>query len=249
MIEAKNITFDREFAEQQQDVAAGDYVMLSVTDTGAGMPPDILKRVFKPFFTTKEVGKGTGLGLSMVYGFIKQSDGHIAINSEPGHGTTVKMYFCRGSVAMPETAAIAAPSMTGGNERILVVEDEASVRGLVFEQLSALGYDVSQAANAEEALTRLRTDRPFDLMLTDVVMPGRLNGKRLADEVERQWPATRIVFMSGYAESALLHDGRLSSAQKLLSKPFRKAELARVIRRALEEDRIPGVRPLVDVAN
>lgn len=159
------------------------------------------------------------------------------------------MYFRRGSVAMPETAAIAAPSMTGGNERILVVEDEASVRGLVFEQLSALGYDVSQAANAEEALTRLRTDRPFDLMLTDVVMPGRLNGKRLADEVERQWPATRIVFMSGYAESALLHDGRLSSAQKLLSKPFRKAELARVIRRALEEDRIPGVRPLVDVAN
>jgi NO-binding membrane sensor protein with MHYT domain/nitrogen-specific signal transduction histidine kinase/CheY-like chemotaxis protein len=235
-IETKNVTLDRDYVLGLEDeVAMGDYVMLSVTDTGSGMPPEIVKRAFEPFYTTKEVGQGTGLGLSMVYGFMRQSNGHIKIYSEVGHGTTVRMYFPRSS-ALPATAAPgrrqAAP---GGSERILVVEDEDAVRAIVGEQLRGLGYDVKLAGDAEEALALLR-DHPFDLVLTDVVMPGRLNGKALADEVVRSWPGTRVVFMSGYSENALLNDGRLDSGVMLLAKPHQKADLARIIRSALSSN-------------
>ena len=232
-IETRNVTLDREYVLQQEDeIAAGDYVMLSVTDTGSGMPSDIMKRAFEPFFTTKEVGKGTGLGLSMVYGFIRQSNGHIKIYSEEGHGTSVKMHFPRSAAVVPAPTPVRSKPPAGGSERILVVEDEEAVRAIVGEQLHSLGYDVKLAGHAEEALALLRLHQ-FDLVLTDVVMPGRLNGKGLADEVERSWPGTRVVFMSGYSENALMGDGRLDSGVMLLAKPHQKADLARIIRSAL----------------
>lgn len=232
-IETKNVTLDRDYVlSQEDDIAAGEYVMLSVTDTGGGMPPDVLKRAFEPFFTTKPVGKGTGLGLSMVYGFIRQSNGHIKIYSEVGEGTTVRMYFPRSGALASAPAAARDKPLIGGSERILVVEDEEAVRDIVGEQLRGLGYDVQLAGDADQALDLLRRHR-FDLVLTDVVMPGRLNGKGLADEVERSWPGTRVVFMSGYSENALLNDGRLGSGVMLLAKPHQKADLARIIRSAL----------------
>jgi NO-binding membrane sensor protein with MHYT domain/nitrogen-specific signal transduction histidine kinase/CheY-like chemotaxis protein len=233
-IETRNVALSRDYVTRlEDDVAAGDYVMLSVSDTGSGMPADVLRRVFEPFYTTKEVGKGTGLGLSMVYGFIRQSNGHIEIKSQVGQGTTVSMYFPRSD---PAVAAAAAPArrraMPRGNERILVVEDEDAVRAIVGEQLGSLGYAVKLAGNADQALELLR-DNDFDLVLTDVIMPGRLNGKALAEEIQRLWPDTRIVFMSGYSENMLMRDGRLDSGVMLLAKPYVKADLARVIRNAL----------------
>ena len=235
VIETKNVTLDKDYAARQEEVSPGDYVLLSVTDTGAGMSPETLKRVFEPFFTTKEIGKGTGLGLSMIYGFVRQSKGHVAIDSALGHGTTVKLYFPR-SIASPVAASPANGSAVapGGHECILLVEDEEAVRDLLLEQLRSLGYDVVSARNAENALALLAKMPAIDLLLTDVVMPGRLNGKGLADEVERQRPRTPVVFMSGYAESALLHDGRMDDGVRLLSKPFRKMELARTVRDALD---------------
>lgn len=234
-IETKNVTLDAAYVARQQDedLVPGDYVMLSVTDSGSGISPDIIDRVFEPFFTTKEVGKGSGLGLSMIYGFIRQSQGHIAIESELGKGTSVRMFFRRTArVAEPASTAVRRGPLPGGNERILVVEDEEGVRAIVGEQLRSLGYSVRLAGNAEQALAELQVDR-FDLVLTDVVMPGALNGKGLSDEVGRRWPATRVVFMSGYSENTLMHDGRLDSGVMLLAKPHLKADLARIIRRAL----------------
>ncbi|CAN5921251.1 hypothetical protein BH11PSE3_BH11PSE3_02610 [soil metagenome] len=231
-IETKNVTLSRDLVEQlQDDVAACDYVMLSVTDTGSGMAADVVKRAFEPFFTTKEVGKGTGLGLSMVYGFIRQSNGYVELKSEIGRGTAARLYFPRS-----EAATASAPqrrrALPKGSERVLVVEDEESVRAIVGEQVASLGYQVTLAGNAEEALERLRGDR-FDLVLTDVVMPGQLNGKALAEEVKRLWPETRIVFMSGYSENVLLRDGVLDGGVMLLAKPYVKADLAEIIRNAL----------------
>jgi len=232
-VETRNVTLSWDYVVRQEDeVAPGEYAMLSVSDTGSGMPPDIRRRVFEPFFTTKEVGKGTGLGLSMVYGFIRQSNGHIEITSEVGRGTTVRMYFPRSD---PATAAAPAPrrqAMPRGSERILVVEDEKAVRAIVGEQLGSLGYDVKLAKDADQALELLKA-HSFDLVLTDVVMPGRLNGRALAEEVKQAWPDTRIVFMSGYSENALLRDGRLDSGVMLLAKPHVKADLAQIIRDAL----------------
>ena len=234
-IETKNVTLDHDYVVRQEDeLAGGDYVMLAVTDTGEGMTPAVAKRAFEPFFTTKPVGQGTGLGLSMVYGFIRQSSGHIKIYSEIGHGTTVKMYFPR-NVAPSEAPVrreVPREAPVGGTERILVVEDEPAVRAIVGEQLRSLGYDVQLAGDADQALALLR-DHQFDLMLTDVVMPGRLNGKGLADEVGRSWPGVRVVFMSGYSENALLNDGRLDTGVMLLPKPHQRADLARIIRSAL----------------
>jgi NO-binding membrane sensor protein with MHYT domain/nitrogen-specific signal transduction histidine kinase/CheY-like chemotaxis protein len=246
VIETRNVTLDPAYVARQDDddLVAGDYVMLSVTDTGAGMPPDVLKRVFEPFFTTKATGKGTGLGLSMVYGFIRQSKGHVVITSEVGRGTTVSLYFRRGAALVAAAAPSRRQALPGGSESILVVEDEESVRKIVTEQLRSLGYSVRHASNADQALDCLRAAR-FDLLLTDVMMPGRLNGKGLSEEVERQWPDTRIVFMSGYSENALQHDGQLDGGVRLLAKPHRKADLATIIRSALgATSGGPGLGPL-----
>ncbi len=251
IIETKNVTLDRNYVAEQQDedLVPGDYAMLSVTDTGSGISPENLGRVFEPFFTTKEVGKGTGLGLSMVYGFIRQSNGHIAVSSEVGHGTTVKMYFPRSEPAVAAATLSRRKALPGGSERILVVEDEESVRAVISEQLQSLGYDVEQAGNAEQALVQLRAGR-FDLLLTDVVMPGRLNGKGLSGEVARLWPETRIVFMSGYPENELTHNGPLDGGVMFMAKPHLKADLARIVRHALANGDGPGFgrRPAVSEA-
>jgi CheY-like chemotaxis protein len=191
--------------------------------------------VFEPFFTTKDVGKGTGLGLSMVYGFIKQSNGHIKIYSELGHGTCVKIYLPAGEGHHEPVEIGPVATMDRGKERILVAEDNAQVRESVVEQLRSLGYDVTEAVDGASALVRFSENLwPYDLLLTDVIMPGPLNGKALADEVARRWPEVRIVFMSGYTEDAIIHQGRLDPGVRLLPKPFRKAELARAVREALD---------------
>jgi PAS domain S-box-containing protein len=235
LIETANKTLDEDYVAHNADTVAGDYVMLAVSDTGMGIDPDILDKVFEPFFTTKEIGKGTGLGLSMVYGFIKQSNGHIKIYSEPGRGTSIRLYLPRtGADAPAQTMPGYAPP-PGGSERILAVEDDPKVRGIVVGQLQSLGYAVTEASDGTTALAALEAaSQPFDLLLTDVIMPGPMNGKALADEVVRRRPKTRVVFMSGYTEDAVVHHGRLDAGVLLLSKPFRKNDLAQILRQALD---------------
>jgi CheY-like chemotaxis protein len=235
-IETGNVTLDEAFVARNPDVAVGDYAMLSITDTGTGIPPEMLAKVFEPFFTTKGVGKGTGLGLSMVYGFIKQSNGHITIDSTVGRGTTFKLYLPRGVGEKEEGTVCQQPLIPGGRERILVVEDDAQVRASVVRQLERLGYAVSQAPDGTVALAAFEAaDQPYELLLTDVIMPGPLNGKALADQVARRWPKTRVLFMSGYSEDVITHHGRLDAGVRLLSKPFPMTDLATTIREAFDE--------------
>ncbi|KAF0097514.1 MAG: PAS/PAC sensor hybrid histidine kinase [Rhodospirillaceae bacterium] len=236
LIETRNAILDQDYVSQNPDVAAGAYAMLAVTDTGSGIPPDALEKVFEPFFTTKEVGRGTGLGLSMVYGFIKQSNGHIKVYSELNRGTSIKMYLPRADGAVEAQPAANAASLATGTERLLVVEDNADVRARVCEILRDLGYTVDEAADGMAGLVRCENAKPpYDLLLTDVVMPGPIGGKALADAVSSRWPGTPIVFMSGYTEDAITHQGRLDTGVRLLAKPFRRHELAQMIRQALDE--------------
>jgi len=191
--------------------------------------------VFEPFFTTKEVGKGTGLGLSMVYGFVKQSGGHIKVYSEEGYGTTIKLYLPRASehaAAQPER--VAREPVHRGNETILVVEDDDLVRNYVIAQLRSLGYRALAAGNAANALALVSDGAQFDLLFTDVVMPGAMNGRQLADELAKCRPGIKVLFTSGYPESAIVNHGRLDAGVNLLNKPYRKAELARKIREVLD---------------
>ena len=235
LIETHNVTLDEDYAAQNPEAAPGQYVLLAVTDTGGGIPPGALDRVFEPFFTTKEIGKGTGLGLSMVHGFIKQSCGHIKIYSEVGHGTTIRCYLPRGD--LERVAAVVPPAavLSGGAERILVVEDDPQVRASVVQQLQSMGYAVSQASDGTAGVKAFEAaSPPFDLLLTDVVMPGPFNGRALANEVAQRWPRTKVVFMSGYTEASIVHQGRLAAGARLLSKPFRKADLAAIVRRTLD---------------
>jgi PAS domain S-box-containing protein len=215
------------------DVRPGHYVLIAVSDTGTGIPAGMLARVFDPFFTSKGPGKGTGLGLSMVYGFIKQSAGHIKIYSEEGHGTTIKMYLPPGKTPTAVAEGVMPASIEGGHETILVVEDDRLVRDYVLTQLHSLGYVTLQAANAAEALAIVASGKPFDLLFTDVIMPGKMNGRQLADEVLKTRPDLRVVYTSGYTENAIIHHGRLDSGVLLLAKPYRKSDLARIIRKAL----------------
>ncbi len=233
LIETGNVTLDASRVADTPETAAGDYVMLSVTDTGTGMPPEVLARVFEPFFTTKEVGKGTGLGLSMVYGFVKQSKGHIEIDSAVGRGTVIRLHLPRST--RDETVRAPRPEvrMARGTERVLVVEDEEDVRVIVVEQLTSLGYTVAQAGNGPEGLRALR-GAAFDLLLTDVVMPGAMDGKALATLAATLHPGLRVLFMSGYPEDAVSSTAIHDLGVNLLSKPFRKADLASAVRRALD---------------
>jgi signal transduction histidine kinase len=234
-IETRNVTLDEDYATVNPDVMVGDYAMLTVTDTGSGMPPHVLAKVFEPFFTTKEVGKGTGLGLSMVYGFIKQSKGCINIYSEIGKGTSFKLYLPRDSDAAEETSIREIAPLPHGGERVLVVEDEPLVRASILMQLRSLGYVVSDAPDGAAGLAAFASaSQPYDLLLTDVVMPGPLSAKDLADEVARLRPTTKIIFMSGYAENSIVQHGRLDAGVVLLSKPFRKRDLAQIIRQVLD---------------
>ncbi len=232
-LETGNVHLDEDYARINTEVTPGDYVMVAVSDTGTGIPADLLEKVFDPFFTTKEVGKGTGLGLSMVFGFVKQSGGHIKIYSEEGHGTTVKLYLPRSTGQGHAAAAQLAGEVEGGDETILVVEDDALVRKYVVAQVASLGYATLEAANATEALKIIENGAEVDLLFTDVIMPGAMNGRQLVDEALRRQPLLKTLFTSGYTENAILHHGRLDEGVLLLAKPYRKPELARMIRVAL----------------
>jgi PAS domain S-box-containing protein len=234
-VETGNVTLDEDYVANHPDLAAGEYAMLAVTDSGSGIAPEALEKVFEPFFTTKPMGKGTGLGLSMVYGFIKQSRGHVRIYSELGRGTTVKLFLPKVTGAIEGTTGPRAAPMPRGTERVLVVEDDPDVRNSVVQQVRSLGYEVAEASNAADGLSAVNASpSPFALLLTDVVMPGAMTGQALALEVGKKSPTTKIVFMSGYTDKAIIHQGRLDAGVLLLSKPFRKHELALILRKALD---------------
>jgi CheY-like chemotaxis protein len=226
---------DESYARSNPEVQPGNYVMIAVSDTGTGIPADLRDRVFEPFFTTKTVGKGTGLGLSMVYGFVKQSNGHVKIYSEEGYGTTIKLYLPRAS-AKADAPMATVPPMRGGDETIMVVEDDALVRNFVVTQLHSLGYKTLTAANGNAALEQLDNGATFDLLFTDVIMPGGMNGRQLADIVVVRRPSVQVLYTSGYTENAIVHHGRLDAGVLLLAKPYRKFDLARMVRAALESD-------------
>jgi len=240
-IETVNAHLDETYAESAgEDVTPGQYVMVAVSDTGSGMPPDVIGRAFEPFFTTKPTGVGTGLGLSQVYGFVKQSGGHIRIYSEIGVGTTIKMYFPRltGQPDLPQwiaRGATAAPTPSlDGNEGVLVVEDDPQVNKLAVEALEERGYRVISAPDGASAL-RLIDDAPtIELLLTDVVLPGGMNGRQLSDEVLKRRPAIKVLYMTGYTRNAIIHHGRLDPDIDLLTKPFTADALARKVRRILD---------------
>jgi signal transduction histidine kinase/ActR/RegA family two-component response regulator len=236
-IETANVRLDETYAETNPFVTPGQYVLVAVSDTGTGIPPEIVDRVFEPFFTTKETGKGTGLGLSMVYGFVKQSGGHVKIYSEPGLGTTVKLYLPRAHAGAAERPAGAprADIAETGTETILAVEDDPLVRAYVEAQLKSLGYSVIVAANGREALQRLDEHPEIALLFTDVVMPGGMSGGQLATEASRRRPDLKVLFTSGYTENAIIHHGKLDPGVHLLNKPYRREELAKKLRRVLDE--------------
>jgi signal transduction histidine kinase/CheY-like chemotaxis protein len=234
-LETGNVYLDENYASMHSEVTAGNYVMIAVSDTGSGIRAGDLEKVFDPFFTTKEVGKGTGLGLSMVFGFVKQSDGHIKIYSEEGHGTTVKIYLPR-ATGLGQTVAEMAETtgIEGGHEVVLVVEDDALVRRYVVTQVESLGYTTLEASNAAEALDVIGDAAAVDLLFTDVIMPGPMNGRQLVDEALKRRPSLKTLFTSGYTENAIVHHGRLDSGVLLLAKPYRRSDLARMMRMALD---------------
>jgi PAS domain S-box-containing protein len=235
VFETSNVFLDEGYANTHSEVTAGNYVMIAVSDTGAGIPAGNLEKVFDPFFTTKDVGKGTGLGLSMVFGFVKQSNGHIKIYSEEGHGTAVKIYLPR-ATGLDQTAAevLASSRIEGGHEVVLVVEDDALVRRYVITQIQSLGYTTLEASNAAEALEVIGGAATIDLLFTDVIMPGAMNGRQLVDEALKRRPSLKTLYTSGYTENAIVHHGRLDSGVLLLAKPYRQSDLARMIRMALD---------------
>ncbi|MBU8545704.1 MULTISPECIES: PAS domain S-box protein [Roseomonadaceae] len=235
VIETANVHLDAAYAKHEGEVSPGEYVRIAVSDTGSGMTPDVVARAFEPFFTTKEVGQGSGLGLSMVFGFMKQSGGHVKIYSEPGHGTAVKMYIPRAGDALTRGApGSEGETLRGGREKILLVEDDPLVRDHVASQLRDLGYQVMVAENGALALAVLDRDLPFDLLFTDVVMPGGMNGPALAKEAQRRRPGLRVLFTSGYTENGIVHQGRLDPGVLLLNKPYRRRDLAEKVREALD---------------
>jgi CheY-like chemotaxis protein len=229
-----NASLDEDFARANPEIEPGQYVMLAVSDTGSGIPEEILDRVFDPFFTTKGEGKGSGLGLSMVYGFVKQSGGHVKILSAPGEGTTVRMYLPR--VHEKEVAPGQADQVEigGGSETILIVEDDDEVRLTVTEMLGELGYDVLVAHDGQSALEIIEQGARIDLLFTDVVMPGPLRSPELARKVREHLGDIPVLFTSGYTEDAIVHGGRLDPGVDLLPKPYTRQALASRIRAALD---------------
>ncbi|MGH6706446.1 MAG: ATP-binding protein [Sphingomicrobium sp.] len=239
-IETQNVHLDEDYAAHHVEVAPGDYVMLAVSDTGTGMEPDVLARAFDPFFTTKEEGQGTGLGLSQVFGWVKQSGGHIKIYSEVGHGTTIKLYLPRAATDGAIAPAPADTAALGGNETILVVEDNPNVRKTVIRQLHDLGYGSVEAESGAQALQLVAEGLTFDLLLTDVVMPGGMTGYQLADQLRQARPQTKVLFTSGYTELARSAD-QPARKDPLLSKPYRKQDLGRAVRAALDQARSAAI--------
>ena len=233
-VETSNAYLDDEYCRHNEGLRPGQYVLVAVSDNGAGMTAETLERAFEPFFTTKETGKGTGLGLSQVYGFIKQSNGHVKIYSEPGEGTTIKLYLPRRDGEEAVAAADDQPgSYRGRGETILIVEDDEGVRQYAAEILRDLNYQIIEAKDSAAALRLLDADKKFDLLLTDVVLPGK-NGRELANEVERKRPGVKIIFMTGYSRNAIVHQGRLDAGTELISKPLIEGTVARKIRQVLD---------------
>lgn len=234
-IETANIYVDDAYVSAQSEVVPGPYVQVTVTDVGTGMTPEIIARAFEPFFTTKPEGVGSGLGLSLVYGFVKQSGGYINIYSEPGVGTAFRLYFPRtlSNVKISETIQI-EDRLPGGHEKILVVEDDEFVREHLVGQLRAMGYQVVQAPDAQRGLDILAETPGFDMLLTDVIMPGGINGWQLSEMARDKVPGLKVLFTSGYSENALMHDGRLDPFVDLLNKPYRRQELAAKVRKVLD---------------
>jgi signal transduction histidine kinase/ActR/RegA family two-component response regulator len=235
-LETGNAHLDDAYASQHAELAPGQYVMVSVSDTGAGMPPEVAERAFDPFYTTKGVGRGTGLGLSQVHGFVKQSGGHVKIYSEPGVGTVVKLYLPRSQSAEQAAgpAAIPAEALRAvGEEIVLVVEDEERVRHLSVDALRDLGYTVVQASDACQALAVLETQPRVDLLFTDIVMPD-MNGRRLAEEAAKLRPEIKVLYTTGYTRNAIVHNGMLDADVALLPKPFTFEQLALKVRQVLD---------------
>jgi signal transduction histidine kinase len=235
-IETANKWLD-DHAAREREVEPGQYLALSVTDSGAGMTPEVITRAFDPFFTTKPLGEGTGLGLSMVYGFVRQSGGSVRIYSEVGRGTTVSLYLPRHLGEADADATLPPGTLafsTGGRGNVLVVDDEPTVRMLAFESLKEYGYNVIEAADGPSGLRVLRSGTPLDLMITDVGLPGGMNGRQLADAARETRPALKIIFITGYAENAVMGSGQLPQGMQVLSKPFAIGDLVYRVRQALE---------------
>jgi signal transduction histidine kinase/CheY-like chemotaxis protein/HAMP domain-containing protein len=232
--ETANVFLDDDYAAVNNEVKPGSYAMVAVSDNGCGIPAAVRDRVFDPFFTTKPVGKGTGLGLSMVYGFVRQSGGHIKIYSEEGFGTSMKLYLPRTSEAGDAPLLAPVVDVAGGHESVLVVEDDELVRNYVMANLTMLGYVAVAAATADQALALAQT-RGFDLLFTDVILGAPMNGRQLADELVRRQPSLKVLYTSGYTQNAIVHHGRLDPGIRLLTKPYRRADLARMFRLVLDE--------------
>lgn len=235
IIETGNAVFDHAYTARNPDVAAGPYAMLAISDTGVGIPADVIDRIFEPFFTTKEVGKGSGLGLSMIYGFIKQSGGHMQVYSEPDFGTTFRLYF-----PVTEEAAVTGPNAEAeghhprGTETILVVEDDADVRDVTVAMIEALGYRTLIASDGPAALEVIRNHPEIDLLFTDFVMPRGMTGKQLAAQAQATQPDMRVLYTSGYTRNSMTRKGGLEDHEILLSKPYDDDTLAVKIREALD---------------
>ncbi|MEA2778900.1 MAG: hypothetical protein QOK29_444, partial [Rhodospirillaceae bacterium] len=234
-LETANVHLDEQYARNHPEVRPGEYVMLAVTDTGTGMPPEIVERVLEPFFTTKEVGKGTGLGLSMVYGFAKQSGGHLKIYSEVGFGTSVKLYLPRAleSATTPSPGVAVQHPLPRGSETILIAEDNPDLRKMAVEQLLSLGYRVFEADNGESALAILRGSETLDLLFTEIVMTGQMTGYELVQEAKKLRPDVHILHTTGYAGSAATNGN--AGERHFLNKPYRKLDLAVKLRHVLEQ--------------
>jgi CheY-like chemotaxis protein len=234
-VETSDAILDEAAAARQPDARAGSYVVLSVTDTGVGMPPEVRSRIFEPYFTTKEVGKGTGLGLSTVYGIVRQSEGHIAVASEPGLGTTFRVYLPRAEAEAREAADTGEEKLPEGTEHVLLVEDDASVRRLSKELLTRLGYSVTEAASGRAGLALGSDDtRHFDLALCDVIL-GDMSGPAVAEALRALRPSIRVLYMSGYTDEAIVRTGVLDEGKPFLQKPFTPMQLAKKVREVLDE--------------
>jgi CheY-like chemotaxis protein len=236
LIDTRNCQLDEAYAAAHGEVTAGDYVMIELSDSGCGMPPEILARIFEPFFTTKAQGKGTGLGLSMVFGFMKQSGGHITVHSDPGKGTTFRIFLPRlETVAIAQAERSTKPAWRGGNEAILVVEDNAGLRRIVVRQLSEAGYHVLEAPDAVAAMDLIDGSEPIHLLFSDVVMPGEMDGRDLARAAVQRRPLINVLLTSGFPDARLPGTASRSSDSRLLIKPYRKEELLRAVREAIDE--------------
>lgn len=234
-LELSNAMLDDEYVANVPDLPAGQYVMLAATDTGSGMSQAVAERAFDPFFTTKPEGRGSGLGLSMAYGFVKQSGGHIKIYTEPGHGTTIKIYLPRTMGHAVELPVNVRTPVRGGTETVLVVEDDPNVQSIAIDTLTALGYRVLKADDAQQALNVLRSGVDVDLLFSDVVMPGPVRSTEMAAEAMLLLPRVKVLFASGYTQNAIIHGGRIDTGVELLSKPYSREQLARKVRQMLDD--------------